>query len=55
MKRRRLLVLLGKMRRRRIVTKVRAGCEIGSGPPDELEGVGEAFSCSFEPVHKNMN
>ena len=46
------LVLLDQMRRRRNVTKARAGCKIGREAPDELEGVGEAFSCSFEPAHQ---
>ena len=44
--------LLDQMRRRRNVTKARAGWKLGRGAPDELEGVGEAFSCSFEPAHQ---
>ena len=47
-------VVLGQMMRGRHVTKVRAGCKMGRGAPDELEGVGEAFSCSLEPAHKKI-
>ena len=37
------------MMRSRNVRKLRAGCKIRREAPDELEGVGEAFSCSLEP------
>ena len=47
-------VVLGQIMRGRHVTKVRAGCKMGRGAPDELEGVGEAFSCSLEPAHKKI-
>ena len=47
--------LLDQMRRRRNVTKARAGWKLGRGAPDELEGVGEAFSCSFEPFHQKYD
>ena len=47
--------LLDQMRRRRNVTKARAGWKRGRGAPDELEGVGEAFSCSFEPFHQKYD
>ena len=46
--------LLDQVRRRRNVTKARAGWKRGRGAPDELEGVGEAFSCSLEPAHKKI-
>ena len=42
------------VRVRRNVRKVRGGCKAGRWEPDELEGVGEAFSCSFEPAHTKI-
>ena len=48
------LVILGQTMVRGNVRKVRAGCKAGRGEPDELEGVGEALSCSFEPVHTKI-
>ena len=48
-------VVLGQMiMRSRQVTKARVGCKMGRGAPDELEGVGEAFSCSLEPENVNL-
>ena len=46
--------MVGELVRRRDVTKVRDGGKWRKRireAPEELDGVGDAFSCSFEPDH----
>ena len=46
--------MAGELVRRRDVTKVRDGGKWRKRireAPEELDGVGDAFSCSFEPDH----
>ena len=53
-RRRRCGSLVGELVRRRDVTKVRDGGKWRKRireAPEELDGVGDAFSCSFEPDH----
>ena len=53
-KRRRCGSSIGELVRRRDVTKVRDGGKWRKRireAPEELDGVGDAFSCSFEPDH----